>query len=186
MVNPETGEQIQLALAQRDAQGRYDVAEVRLERSPRRERVVYREDFAHGAHGWTAPPGLRIEAGGDGLGISGRETVQSWGYASVRVDLLPFSRYRLSLQMKVETVDPQLPPYAKIGVNAADGRWITNFNTNQYDLTQTGTWQRLVAYADTPGETASGDLSIEKGQLETPVTARVVIRDVKLELLESP
>jgi hypothetical protein len=197
MLKPETcpelaeraGEEIQLALANSDAEGRYDLAEVRLERAPRRERVVYEETFARGASGWSAAPGVEMKVKGgeeSALVLSGREPGQSWNYGSVRVDLLPFSRYRLSLWMKVDAISPQLPPYAKIGANAPDGRWLTNFNTNQYDLGKLGEWQLLVTYADTPGEAASGDLAIEKGQLETPVSATLQIRDVKLELLESP
>lgn len=189
MLKPETGEQIALALANRDAEGRYGLSEVRLVRAPRREQVVYQETFANGAGGWSAPPGieLKVQRGEEGvLLLSGREPGNAWNVASVAVGLLPFSRYRLSLWMKADAVDPQVAPYAKIGVNADTGKWLTNFSTNRYDLTKLGTWQQLVAYADTPAETAAGDLAIEKGELETPISVTLQIRDLKLELLESP
>jgi hypothetical protein len=189
MLRPETGEHIQLALADGDAQEGYAVADVRLERAARREQLAYKETFAAGSGGWSATPGFTLTAPGasePALTVTGREQGRSWNYAGVRVDLLPFSRCRLSLLMKVDALDPQLPPYAKIGVNGGDGKWLTNFNTNQYDLTRLGTWQQLTTYADTPAEAATGDLALEKGNLETPVSASLAIRDVKLELLESP
>jgi hypothetical protein len=88
--------------------------------------------------------------------------------------------------VKVDSIEPGLAPYLKLGVSDAQGKWITNFSTESYDLSRPGTWQRLVGYADTPAEAATGDLAIEKGVLEAAISAAIRIADVKLELLESP
>jgi len=88
--------------------------------------------------------------------------------------------------MKVDAIEPGEAPYFKLGVSDSDGNWITNFNTNRYDLRDLGTWQRLTTYADTPGAVATGHLAIEKGTLESSVAATIRIDDIDLELLESP
>ena len=101
--------------------------------------------------------------------------------------LLPSGKYRLSVWMLVERIEPaKHAPYVKIGVNGADGRWLANFQSSRYDLAKLNTWQRLEAVAEMPVEAGSGDLAIEKGVYGTAVSARIRLDDVKLELLEGP
>ncbi len=195
MVKPEEpGLRIQLGLAGRDAEGRYEVGEVVVAREHQPVRPVYEEGFEEDLGGWSAAEGmsLRLHAeartGARSLLMEGEQPGTSWNYASLElpVPVLPYSRYRLSCWMKVEAIEPEQAPYFKLGVSDADGGWIKNFNTNAYDLTRPGTWQRLVTYAETPPETAGGHLAVEKGRLEASVAATIRIDDVRLELLESP
>jgi len=192
MVKPEQpGLQVQLGIAGRDAEGRYDIAQVMAERLKRRPMAVYQESFRNGVGGWSAAEGMtaRVEAddrGGPALVLEGRQPGISWNYAAVRVPVRPYSRYRLTCWMRVDKMDPAAPPYMKMGVNDGAGKWITNLNTDHYDLDRVGTWQRLSVEADTPAMAASADLAIEKGFLERPATATIWVRDVALELLETP
>jgi len=191
MVKPEDpGASIAIALAGRDPEGRYDLGEVRAERVQRRTEPAYRERFASGVGAWEAAGGVTLAAGTDDgepcLIATGREAGRAWSYASTRVPVLPYSRYRLSCWMKVEKIEPGLAPYVKLGVNAGDGTWITNTNSNPYDLRRIGTWQLLVADGETPPTAATADIAIEKSVLETPIAAAIRIRDVKLEVLETP
>lgn len=195
MLKPEqAGLAVQLALSGPDGAGRYDLGEVTVERGPRRSEMVYEQDFQTGAGGWQGTRGITVRAdvggrdGGGCLLVTGREPGAAWNYAWVRLaaPVLPYSRYRLSCWMKVDSIEPGLAPYLKLGVSDAQGKWITNFSTESYDLSRPGTWQRLVAYADTPAEAATGDLAIEKGVLEAAISATIRVADVKLELLESP
>jgi len=195
MVKPEQpGLVIQLGLAGRDDQGRYDLGEITVERAERGPEVVYSEGFDAGAPGWTAAPGMRVgvdpaaRSGAGCLLVSGEEPGRAWNYAWVRVaePVMPFSRYRLSCWMRVDAIEPRLPPYVKLGVYDAAGRWLTNFSTDQYDLDKMGTWQHLVGYVETPGDAAIGDIAVEKGVLDEPVRATIRLDDVQLELLESP
>ena len=112
---------------------------------------------------------------------------KAWNYTSFRtpVELQPGSRYRLSAWMLVESMDPAShAPYLKLGVNNRDGKWLTNFNSGTYDLRQMGTWQRLEADVEVPLDGASGDVAIERGSQEAPISARLWLDDVALELVE--
>jgi hypothetical protein len=120
------------------------------------------------------------------LVVTGRQPGAAWSYASTRVNALPYTRYRLSCWMRVEEIEPDRAPYVKLGVNAGDGAWLTNINSNPYDLRQLGRWQLLVADGETPPTAATADIAIERGVLETPISAAIRIRDIKLEVLETP
>jgi hypothetical protein len=58
--------------------------------------------------------------------------------------------------------------------------------TNRYDLARPGTWQQLVALAETTPNTAGAQIAIEKGSLEARISAIIRVDDASLELLESP
>ena len=75
---------------------------------------------------------------------------------------------------------------SKHQVNDADGKWITNFSIEKYDLTKPGTWQLVQGTADLPANAATADMAIEKGDNSTPVTVKLWLDDVRLELLEAP
>jgi hypothetical protein len=89
--------------------------------------------------------------------------------------------------MLVEKIDhSRLAPYVKLAVNGTDGKWITNYSSDRYDLAKPGTWQRLETTAELPAHAGSLDIAIEKGDNSTPVSLRLRLDDVKLELLEAP
>jgi hypothetical protein len=93
----------------------------------------------------------------------------AWNYAarSLAMPVLPGSKYRLSCWLRMDRLEPaQVVPYLKIGLTGADGRWLTNFQTNLYDMAATGTWQRLEGIVETPLETAGGHLALERGSKE--------------------
>jgi hypothetical protein len=157
--------------------------------------VVFEESFEQELVGWGAAEGITLsrstvepQAGASCLLLEGTAG-QVWNYAQCRLQAaaIPFGLYRLSAWMLVEQTDnPRKAPYLKLATSAADGKWITNFSTSQYDLRQTGTWQRLETTAELPANAASLDVAVEKGDNNTPITLRLRLDDVKLELLEAP
>ena len=196
MVKPEEPAlRIALGIAGRDSGGFYDMGEVKAEKGEGTTATAYEEGFETGTAGWTAAAGLTARPDADahtgkgGLLITGTQSGNAWNYVSVnlKAPLLPASRYRFSCWMKVDSLGAaRKPPYLKIGLSDAAGKWITNAQTNTYDLGKPGTWQLLEGYAETTPETAGGHLAIEKGSLEAKITATLRIDDVKVELLESP
>ncbi len=196
MVQPEAPSvNIALALANGDAHGGYDLGTISLEPRAAGQSWTYREGFERGAGSWTAAPGMAVSAvpGGHGgsaaLLVAGTQTGTAWNYAAfdVKAPILPASRYRLSCWMKVDSLQGGAPePYLKIGLNDSKGKWITNVETNRYDMRHSGDWQRLVAYVETTPDTARGQLAVEKGSLETISAATIRLDDIELELLESP
>ena len=196
MVEPENPSlRVQLGIGGRDADGRYDLCSLPAEKRTASPAVVYDEGFEQGTAGWTATPGMTARAdaaahGGKGcLLVSGTQSGKAWNYAQINLKrpVLPASRYRLSCWMHVENIAPGSPaPYLKIGLSDAQGKWLTNVQTNGYDLGRLGTWQRLVAFVETTPNTAGGHLAIEKGSLEGRISAAIRLDDVRLELLESP
>ncbi|MCC7491003.1 MAG: carbohydrate binding domain-containing protein [Fimbriimonadaceae bacterium] len=194
MVWPETGRVIQLGLAGRDAAGRYPLGEVELHLSTAVGGVVWQTDFETGeAAGWAAATGTQVSmaAGGHDSQRALRLTGtcrNTWNYGHLRlpVPLQPAARYRLSGWMRVERVEPAKAPYVKVGVNAADGKWIDNFNAAPYDLRQSGTWQRFDRVFEVPLRGAAGDLAIERGGLEGERSVDLLLDDLRLELLDAP
>jgi hypothetical protein len=192
MVKPEEpGVHIQLGIAGRDAEGRYGLGTVRLERAAPVARVVYRSSFDKSIAAWRPAPGMSLAQGrdeGSGSGtlrISGLQPGASWQYASTQIAAVPYSRYRLTCWMKVDRIDSDQAPYLKLGINARD-RWITNLNTNAYDLDRLGTWQRLETEGDTAPDAATIDIAVERGVLEPSISIDLQLRDVTVKLLESP
>jgi hypothetical protein len=122
------------------------------------------------------------------LYVTGLQPGNSWSYASTpNIPLLPGSRYRLSGWMKVDGL-PQgaHAPYLKVGMSGSDGKWQANANTNPYDISAMGTWQRLTAIAETGEDTVGGNITIEKGAYGQSVPVTLRIDDISLELLETP
>ena len=186
---------IQMAIDGRDAAGRYDVATIPATISPAATSTAYEQTFETARHEWKPSPGITLSVATDAhtghgsLSLTGTQPGGAWNFAAADVPkpLLPASRYRLTAWMKVASISPGAPaPYLKVALNDAQGKWLTNCQTNHYDLTKLGTWQLLTGYAETTPETALGQLAIEKGNLEGKVTLSLHLDDVKLELLESP
>ena len=200
MFKPETpAEDIQLALAGRDKQGFYELGRLRVARQTGAEskpETVFADGFeAAEPTLWTAVRGMKAEVTSDAregrraLSVTGTPRGFSWNYAGIRVPtpILPASRYRLSCWMKVNSLSSaDRPPYLKLGVNDAAGKWISNFATDHYDTSKLGTWQRLTGLIDTPTDAASADVSLEKGDQESQITLSLHLDDVRLELLETP
>ena len=109
MVEPENPSlRVQLGIAGRDAEGRYDLCALSAEKRAASAAVVYDEGFEQGTAGWTATEGMtaRPDAtahGGKGcLLISGTQSGKAWNYAQITLKqpVLPASRYRLSCWMQ--------------------------------------------------------------------------------------
>lgn len=191
----ETDRPIMLGIAGRQDDGSYALGTVTAVAAPDTEaQVVYSQDF-EGAEppGWGVSEQIAASLGDEGhdsahcLLVSG-SAQQSWNYVQRRAgNVLPYARYRLSCWVCVDEISRQdKAPYLKVGINEAGGKWITNFSTNPYDLKRVGTWQKLEGNADLPANAATADLALEKGDNSTPVTLKLRLDDVKLELIEAP
>ena len=194
MLAPEKPERkILLGIVGKDTQNRYDLCQVNAVKTERRQAVVYEEGFESG-NLWNASSGMKVSAdktlahSGDYIMLITGTQQGSWNYAShdLGLSILSGSKYRLSCWMQVESINPEIEPYLKIGLTNAKGEWLENQNTNYYDFSKLGTWQYMEIVFETSAETFGGHLAVEKGSLESQITATIRIDDVKLELLESP
>lgn len=194
MIVPETGRAIALGIAGRDEQGGYALQPVDLKPGAATAAVVYEEGFETGPASWSSPQSITVTAD-DGAAHGGTRSLRvegtladGWNYASLRLPapLQPGALYRLSGWMRVERIEPQgKPPFLKIGVNDADGKWLTNFNTGRYDVGRLGAWQELSGMIDVPVNGARFDLAIEKGDNTTEVNLSLRLDDLRLELVEN-
>lgn len=194
MLLPETGQHILLGLAGRDDQDRYLLCPIEGVHAEATGGVVFEDGFESPETAWRVVEGMTLTVGPPGHGgessllISGTRK-QGWNYAGLRlpVALPPASKVRLTAWMLVEAIDPPgFPPYLKIGANRVDGTWLTNYNTGRYDLGQLGAWQQLQGVFEISPEAATFDLCVETGTYDVPITARIRIDDVRLEVLEAP
>ena len=196
LVLPETGQRILLGLAGGDAQRRYGMCTLKGVATAGESGLAFEEGFeAPGAQPWGTFPGLTAtidtaaaHSGKAALLITGKMGT-GWNYTSFRVPktLIPGARYRLSGWLLVDKLQGITPaPYLKVGVNAADGHWLENYSTGPYDLTKLGTWQYLEDTFEVPAAGATGDICIEKGQMEGEAMVTLRLDDVKLEVVEAP
>lgn len=195
MLDPETQQTIRLPLRDRGEAGDYPVVTLPGVASQAANATVFAEGFEGETPTWGAVEGIKLsratvapKAGAACLALEGT-VAQAWNYAQTRLEsaAVPFGLYKLTAWMLVEQIEPtSKPPYVKLAANGADGKWICNFSSNQYDLRQLGTWQRLETIAELPGNAAMLDIAVEKGDNSTPVTLRMRLDEVKLELLEAP
>lgn len=193
MILPETGQTIGLGIAGRDAEGRYLLDTIVLAPGEAGETVIYDEGFEGDGPAWSAVDGVEVSLD-EGAAHEGRRSLlvsgtaaTVWNYASVKLPapLLPNARYRLSGWMMVEANDPALKrPYLKVGVHDRDGRWLSNAGTDPYNTDRLGTWQWLEGYVEVPPDGAMGYIAIEKGDNVTPVTIRLRLDDLRVELVE--
>ncbi|MEN6305454.1 MAG: carbohydrate binding domain-containing protein, partial [Armatimonadia bacterium] len=193
MFAPETNQTIMLGMGGKRAEGDYELTALPTVPAPDVQGDVFSEDFEKLANPWDAPAGLTVtlatgnaHSGDKSLAVEG-SIAKSWNYASYRVTtpITPFALYRLTGWMLVERLEPlRQAPFLKLGVNAADGKWITNVTSNHYDTTKLGTWQKLEAIGEMPANAATVDIAIEKGDNSTPVTVNLRVDDLKLELVE--
>ncbi len=192
MLDPASGRTIRLGIGGRDEQGRYLLSTVKLVPGAVTNAILLREGFEgpglqlRTAQGVTATLEQGHAHTGEGcLLVSGTAT-NVWNYASARLGAAEAgARYRLSAWVQVEKLDGQArPPYLKLAANDAEGRWITNFDTQPYNVKQLGTWQKLEAFGDLPANAASLDFAIEKGGVEGSVDVVLRLDEVEVELVE--
>jgi hypothetical protein len=184
-----------LGLAGRDEADRYSLCRLSGVTAQRSSGVAYQQGFESAGHGWGASAGIQSELdttvfhdGKSSLHLSGRQT-HGWNYVSHTLDspILPASKYRLSCWLKVNTLEPRrLSPYLKIGLADAKGKWLTNYPTSRYDVSNFGAWQKLEGTFETSLETAGGHLALERGSNDVPTRIDLWLDDVQLELLEAP
>jgi len=183
---------IRLAIQGRDEQGQYRLGPIRVEAADDSARIVYEEHFEQGRGDWRPTKGMEAdtvagEGGGQVLSLQGHQD-DVWSLAGTHqaIPVVPGGRYRLSCRMKVEMNEKRKAPSVKLGVIDADGKFLTNYNTNPYDLSRMGTWQEMKTTFESHDLAARGTLSLEKGGRHPIAECRVQLDDVVLELLESP
>jgi len=183
-----------LPLAGRDAAGWYRVGAVELVPEDGGAMPETRLDFEAPLAGVSTPEGVQaqiegepVHGGAGALHVSG-SCANTWNYALIaRAALVPGARYRIEGWMRVDRLDGLAQsPYFKVGINAADGAWITNESTEAYALAQPGTWQRLAVDFDVPPSGTTGDICIERGALEGTADVDLRVDDVVLRMLAGP
>lgn len=195
MLLPEKNQNILLGIQGHEADGGYALCPISaVAGEAAASNLIYESGFETETAPWGVTDGVTAALVGDdahsgtkSLLVSGT-TATAWNYASFRVPkpLTGFGKYHFSAWMKVEECSSnKLAPYLKVGINSA-AKWITNFSTQKYDLSKLGTWQLLEGTADLPADAATADFAIEKGDNGTPVTVKLRLDDVKLELVEAP
>lgn len=193
---PERAEHnILLGLAGRDQADRYDLCRITGVTAQRLTGIVYQQQFESTDHRWNCSRSLQsgldnttFHDGRSSLHVAGQQA-RGWNYVSHTLDLpiLPASKYRLSCWLKVTALEPDgLPPYLKIGLADRAGKWLMNCPTNAYDMSNSGTWQRLANTLETSLETAGGHLALERGSHDTATCIDLWLDHVQLELLEAP
>jgi hypothetical protein len=197
MVDPEAEQTINLAIEGRQDDGSYALGEVVAKvRTAPAQSLLYAESFEDGLGAWAASAaGIEVAVakenaheGRNSLRVLGTKG-KAWNYATATIpgDVPAFSLCRLTAWMKVDKLAPaKFVPYLKIAANEADGKWITNFNSNRYDTKALGTWQKLTVLAELPGNVGQLALAIETGSLELPITIDMQLDDLRLEILEQP
>jgi hypothetical protein len=174
--------------------GAYRVCEVNLVPADDVAPQVWHWDFEEGRAAASAAQGVGAETvadpvhGGAGALRLRGHSEQSWGYATIeRVSVLPAARYRLSAWVLVRAISrPEFRPTLKVGLNAADGKWITNANTQPYDTSRLDTWQLLTVEFDCPANAATGDVTVERSAFEAAIEAEVYVDEVELLTLAAP
>lgn len=191
---PETGRLVGLGIAGKQPSGAYDLCALPAVAAEGVNQVTYKADFEAGAQPWNGTTGIAVAVAGEGghdapgcLTVAGTMT-QSWNYASLRAGaVVPYGLYRLTAWMLVEELsETQKPPYLKLGINDATGKWLSNASTETYDVKRLGTWQKLEGLAEMPPNAGSVDIALEKGDNSTPVTIKLRLDDVRLDLIEAP
>lgn len=119
-----------------------------------------------------------------GVRIRGRME-HGWNYANTpSVAMVPGKLYRLSVWLRVESLDPGSPaPYFKCEFTAATAhRELGQVHTDRYDTSRLGLWQRLVGEFRSPEETQTAWLAVEKGT-DKPSEIDACLADVRLETI---
>lgn len=196
MADPETGRRLRLGIAGRDDAGRYRLCALRTEAVQAGPATLFQEGFeAETPTAWHGADGTRVQVvadtahgGARSLRVAGTSK-DAWNYAALRLPdgLPPGSRVRLCGWLRVDRIEgTRRGPFLKLGINGADGRWLTNLNTAAYDLTAPGTWQRLEGTGEVPANAGSADLAIERGDPSPEITVDLRLDDLQVDILEAP
>jgi hypothetical protein len=145
---------------------------------------VYQTDFEDGV-AWSPRPGMQCEV----IDLAGRGKVlhvwghsaDGWNYATTGgFELLGGHLYRFSGWTRLNSADPQLPPYFKVEYTGGpSGR----MSTEKYDAWNPG-WQELVAEFEVPAGTTGGWIAVEKGT-DQPVSVDLYVDDVVVQEIDS-
>jgi len=157
-------------------------------------KIIQAYDFENGTGGWhSVYETLHIDAstekkheGANSLKVEGTSPEEFWNFAaSDPFPLDPGKKYHLTGWMLLEALDENdYPPLLKCEIIQGT-EWLANANTNKYDLSKKGEWQKLSLVFTTPMVTdIKGLFSVEKGTNDRAVETTLYIDDVKLELLK--
>lgn len=195
MTDPETGQRLGLGIAGRDDAGRYRLCALRTEAVASGPATILQEGFEGEPAAWRGASGIAIDVAADAA-HEGRRALRvagtskgTWNYAAMRVPagVPPGSRVRLSAWLRVDRLEgTRRGPFLKIGINDTEGHWITNLNTESYDLAALGTWQPLHGVGEVPANAGTADLAIERGEPEPEMAVDLRLDDVQIEVLEAP
>jgi len=119
------------------------------------------------------------------LRIHGRME-KGWNYAASKpVPMTAGKLYRLSAWVRVDRLGPGTPmPYLKCEFQPADRRRdLGRANTNPYDASPLGRWQRLCGEFRAPEGTQVAWLALEKGT-DAPTEIDACLADVRLEHID--
>jgi hypothetical protein len=190
----DRGHDVLLGMAGRDAENQYALGPVQAIIAESGTHVVYREDFDERQGLWRGSRGMTasVETAGKGSGdrclvLNGSQE-DAWGYgaASLPGGVIPGSKYRLVCRLRVDTIDPPIAPYLKLGVDDSEGNHLANYHTDRYDLDRIGTWQELSGVFEVGAQAAGGVISVEKGGRHAARSAVLALDGVCLEVLERP
>lgn len=195
MLMPETGQMIALGNAGKDERGRYRVTQITAIERTGPVGEVFREGFEGELERWGLAKGITASLVTEGA-HSGKAALLiegpsegGWNYAQRRlpVTVVPAAKYRLTTWMRVDRLEPGLKaPYVKLGVNDAQGHWLTNFNSQTFDPAKMGEWQRLECVAEMPANVGSLDFAVERGTPTGVIDAKIMVDDIVLDVLEAP
>ena len=74
--------------------------------------------------------------------------------------------------------NPELPPYLKVQLNDANGKWLTNLASNRYDLDHQGQWQKLVIDCDLPPNAPKVSLAVGRA-FDPPTSGTILLDDLE-------
>jgi hypothetical protein len=162
--------------------------------------VVPNPDFEEGLGGWTVRAGLTLEHtrevvhSGTGAAMATGEienqneffvTRYSCGPPWEIMSLQPGKDYRLQLWLRVDEFGENTPaPSARVSVRS-NGVTRASFPTNEYDLTQLGTWQLLQTEFTVPDETDAAYIAVNTNTKDAQVV-RMYLDDVSIVTADTP
>jgi hypothetical protein len=149
--------------------------------------------FENGTDGWKptsksmlAEISLNKSHGGKAsLKVVGSSGVNFWNFAnSPEFPLQPGRKYRLTGWMMVEkTSSSKNALFLKCAITE-NTKWISNANTNKYNLHKLNEWQELSTEFVAPAQAGlKGHLAIEKGTNLSDIAATIYIDDLKIEAI---
>ncbi len=162
--------------------------------------IVPNPDFEEGLGGWTVRPGLslahtqEVVHSGTGAAMATGEIANQNEYFVTRyscgppweiMSLQPGESYRVQLWLRVDEIGEDAPaPSARVSVRS-NGVTQQSFQTNAYDLAQSGTWQLLQGEFTVPDGTDAAYIAVNTGTKD-PQTVRMYLDDVSIVSADTP